>query len=164
MNVHKVVAPKRRCHFGSDVLARKRLKAADLPLVPELVAGGDYTTAGGRAACGQILESGQPFTALFCASDIMAHGAKEELAACGLSVPQDVAIIGFDDMEMSSLPGVSLSSISCRPASLAGKAIDRLIHKIDADGTEEQGVHGVEPCALIIRSSTTGPDMAGDTP
>lgn len=141
---------------------REGLKAADLPMVPELVARGDYTRAGGRAACRQILDSGQPFTALFCASDIMAYGAMAELAARGLRIPQDVAIIGFDDMEMSSLPGVSLSSISFRPASLAGKAIDRLIHKIDADGTEEQNVHEVESCALVIRSSTAGPDMAGD--
>lgn len=133
---------------------RSGLEGAGLSVPQELVVRGDYMRAGGRAACRAMLESGKAFTALFCASDIMAYGAMDELAARGLRVPQDVAIIGFDDMEMSSLPGISLSSISFRPASLARKAIDRLIDRIGAPAADTPTTHDVEPCALVIRRST----------
>lgn len=120
----------------------------------ELVVRGDYTRSGGRAACSKLLDSDHVFTALFCASDIMAYGVMDELSARGLRIPQDIALIGFDDMEMSSLPGVNLSSISFKPASLAGKAIDRLITKITSLDISEGIRHDVEPCSLVIRNST----------
>ncbi len=130
------------------------LRAAGLVIKPELVVRGDYTRVGGRAACSKLLDCGHVLTALFCASDIMAYGAMDELSARGLRIPQDVAIIGFDDMEMSSLPGVSLSSVSFRPASLAGKAIDRLIAKIIAPDSFDDTCLAVEPCSLVVRGST----------
>jgi LacI family transcriptional regulator len=130
------------------------LGAAKLSVAPELVVGGNYTRDGGRQACRQMLASGHSFTALFCASDIMAYGAMDELASQGLCIPRDVAIVGFDDMEMSSLPGVNLSSISFQPASLARKAIDRLINKIDRPDSAATAAHEIEPCSLVVRAST----------
>jgi DNA-binding LacI/PurR family transcriptional regulator len=132
---------------------------AGLDATPDLVVGGNYTREGGRAACKQMLDSGHAFTALFCASDIMAYGAMEELAARQLVVPQDVAIIGFDDMEMSSLPGVNLSSISFHPGQLAHKAINRLIQKIGRTEPNAPNLHELEACSLVTRASTSGASL-----
>ncbi|WP_018689577.1 LacI family DNA-binding transcriptional regulator [Ahrensia kielensis] len=136
---------------------------AGLAVIPELVVRGNYTREGGRAACQLMLDSGFPFTAIFCASDIMAYGAMDELAARGLKIPQDVAIVGFDDMEMSSLPGVSLSSISFHPASLARQAIERLIKKIEKPESAGSSIHELQSCSLVVRNSTVGPFLQGSS-
>ncbi|WP_282060396.1 LacI family DNA-binding transcriptional regulator [Roseobacter litoralis] len=134
------------------------LGEAGIALSADLVGRGNYTREGGQAACRQMLDSGQPFTALFCASDIMAYGAMDELAARDLRVPQDIALIGFDDMEMSSMPGVSLSSISFQPAVLARKAIAQLLDRIKGPKPAESEIRrDLEPCSLVVRASTVLP-------
>ncbi|MBU2868417.1 LacI family DNA-binding transcriptional regulator [Pacificibacter marinus] len=130
------------------------LKTAGLPMSSELIVSGNYTREGGLLACQQILDSGRHPTAIFCASDIMAYGAMDELAARGLRIPQDVAIIGFDDMELSSLPGVSLSSISFQPAVLACRAIAQLIDRIELSDPFADRAYERVPCSLVVRAST----------
>lgn len=64
---------------------------------PALIASGSHTTPGGRRAMAQILQSCEPFSAVLASNDLSAVGAREILHENGLSVPEDVALIGFDD-------------------------------------------------------------------
>jgi LacI family transcriptional regulator len=82
---------------GLDRLAGYREALADAGLTEAAVEDGDFTTDGGAAAMERILDSGVQIDAVFVASDLMARGALEVLRRSGRRVPDDVALIGFDD-------------------------------------------------------------------
>ena len=88
---------------------QEALQAAGLPFDPALVLPGQYTEDSGRMAVELLLDSGQPFTAIFAANDQMAFGAALALHRRKLKVPQDVSLVGFDDVATSiySLPPLS---------------------------------------------------------
>lgn len=98
-------------HIGGDQShsdARERLagyqaalEAAGLPFRPELVECGNYLEEGGRQAAERLLASPHRFTALFAANDQMAMGAAVALHKAGLRVPQDISLVGFDDLALA---------------------------------------------------------------
>lgn len=77
---------------------RAALEAAGLEVEPGLVLPGNFTEASGLAAVERLIDSGEPYTALFAANDQMAFGARLALHRRGLRVPQDVSLVGFDDL------------------------------------------------------------------
>jgi DNA-binding LacI/PurR family transcriptional regulator len=79
---------------------RDALRAWDLP--EGEIADGNFTADGGAEAMRRILESGNRPDAVFVASDLMARGALTVLAAAGLRVPEDIAIMGFDDSPVAT--------------------------------------------------------------
>lgn len=82
---------------GVDRLEGYRAALAAAGLAPGPIEDGNFTADGGSAAMQRIIDSGAEFDALFAASDLMARGALTALARAGVRVPEDVAIIGFDD-------------------------------------------------------------------
>lgn len=133
------------------------LENSGITFDPCLLENGEYTRQGGRAACQRLLSSGQSFTAIFCASDLMAYGAMDALALRGLRVPEDMSLIGFDDMSLSSLPGIDLASVSFNPALLAKNAMEQLIRIIENPGDNQTPEHSVSPCTLVKRGSVSTP-------
>ncbi len=79
---------------------REALDAAGLEPGPMAV--GDFTIDSGAAAMAEILRTGEPFDAVFVASDLMARGALSVLERAGIRVPDAVAVIGFDDSSMAT--------------------------------------------------------------
>ncbi|THF86676.1 LacI family transcriptional regulator [Deinococcus sp. KSM4-11] len=80
--------------------------------VPDaLIEPGEYTEEGGRQAAERLLDSGLPFTALVCANDQMALGARLTLYRRGIRVPEDVSLTGFDDVFTSSLMTPPLTTV-----------------------------------------------------
>jgi LacI family transcriptional regulator len=77
---------------------RAALQAAGVELEPELVIPGQYTEDSGRLAVERLLDSRQAFTAIFAANDQMAFGAALALHRRKLRVPDDVSLVGFDDL------------------------------------------------------------------
>jgi LacI family transcriptional regulator len=77
---------------------RAALEAAGIAFEPALVAPGQFNEESGRLAIEQLLVSRQRFTAVFCANDQMAFGAALALHQRGLRVPDDVSLVGFDDL------------------------------------------------------------------
>ena len=126
-----------------------------LTLYPELMVSGQYTRQGGRAACERLLAGPRSFSAVFCASDLMAYGAMEALASHALKVPEDISVVGFDDMSMSSLPGINLSSVSFDPVQTGQRAVEQLIRRIEQSETAQGAeVHEVAVCSLVKRGTT----------
>lgn len=132
------------------------LAGAGLRDLPELMISGEYTRQGGRIACEKLLATGRSFSAIFCASDLMAYGAMEALASHKLMVPEDVSIVGFDDMSMSSLPGINLTTVSFDPVKTGKRAIEQLIRRIEKPSAASASeVHEIAACSLVKRGSTT---------
>lgn len=77
---------------------RAALEAAGIAYVPALVMQGDFTEASGLSAVERLIDSREPFTAIFAANDQMAFGAGLALYRRKLRVPQDVSLVGYDDL------------------------------------------------------------------
>ena len=133
------------------------LEKAGIARISGLIENGEYTRIGGQAACHRLLSSKESFSAIFCASDLMAYGAMDALASQGLSVPEDMSLIGFDDMSMSSLPGIDLATVSFNPALLAKNAIEQLISIIENPAGIRTPLHAVSRCKLVVRGSVSQP-------
>lgn len=82
-----------------------------LEITPDLIAYGSHSASGGRRAMEQILASGAAFTAVLASNDRSALGAMQALEQAGLRVPQDVAIIGFDDRPEAAAHVPSLTTV-----------------------------------------------------
>jgi DNA-binding LacI/PurR family transcriptional regulator len=135
---------------------RKALKAAGLAHDPSLeLAGTGYHRDDGAASMRELLALPEPPDAVFCFNDLLALGALRALADAGLSVPDDVAVVGFDDIEDGRYHSPSLTTISPDKEWLAENAVGLLLERIAGDRDSARRNLSV-PYTLEIRESTTG--------
>ena len=80
---------------------RQALAAADLPFDPELTRDGNWQPVSGYERTHELMRLPSPPTAIFCANDLMAIGCYEALRELGLRIPDDVAVMGYDDREIA---------------------------------------------------------------
>jgi LacI family transcriptional regulator, repressor for deo operon, udp, cdd, tsx, nupC, and nupG len=134
---------------------RDALQAAGLPVDPALEHLGYFTVEGGRAAARRLLALPERPTAFFAESDEMAYGALREIRAAGRRVPEDIAVIGFDDQPLSDL--MDLSTVRQPVADQALDITTRLLALIaeDDDGPARHP-SVVLPTELVVRGSTVG--------
>lgn len=93
---------------------------------PALVAEGDFTEAGGRAAMERLLRAAPELDAVFVASDLMALGALGALRAQGRRVPEDVAVVGFEDSELAQHSDPPLTTVR-QPIDEMGRTMARVL-------------------------------------
>ncbi len=121
------------------------------------IAYGDYSFQGAAAATRQLLTSGKPIDAIFCASDYMAFAALDVIKyEFNLSVPKDISIVGVDDVPEASHSAYDLTTYSQPASSLAEEAIKIIDQQIANPGRRAQRreVRG----QLILRGSARHPD------
>jgi LacI family transcriptional regulator len=131
---------------------RQALEAAGRSFDPTLVQEGGWTRQGGRAAM-RALMSARPYPdAVFCANDLMAIGAMDVVHELGLRVPDDVALVGFDDVEAATLVTPTLTTVT-NPAYDAGRYAGKLlVERMSGDYSEGRRTV-VLPCRLVKRQS-----------
>ena len=129
------------------------LLGAGLRAPRQLRVHGDWTRAGGRAAMHRLMRLGSPPDAVFCANDLMAIGALDAVRELGLVVPQDVRVVGFDDIDAASLISPALTTIA-NPAYETGWTAGKLV--LDRLQLRHTGSRRtvVLPCRLIVRDTT----------
>lgn len=109
---------------------QRSLHQAGLRPNPALTAYGDWSATSGYQATQQILSRGQPFTALFAQNDQMAVGAIRTLREAGQQVPDDVSVIGYDDIPLASYFDPPLTTLR-QPLQLCGeRAVQLLVQSI----------------------------------
>ncbi|HET8926367.1 MAG TPA: LacI family DNA-binding transcriptional regulator [Microbacterium sp.] len=135
---------------GVDRLAGFRDALAEAGLAEVAVEDGGFTTDGGAAAMRRILDSGAEVDGLFIASDLMARGAMTALAQHGLRVPDDVAIVGFDDSPVATSVTPQLTTMR-QPSLEQGERMAGLLLDILA-GRSPQHVTILET-ELVVRES-----------
>ena len=84
----------------------------------------------GRRGLAQLFERGARPTAVFCSSDLLAHGALEEARSRGLSVPRDLALVGFGDLEFTSHTTPALSTVRVDRAAIGRQAAELILARI----------------------------------
>ncbi|GCE31065.1 LacI family transcriptional regulator [Dictyobacter alpinus] len=132
------------------------LKQAELTYQEHLLVATTLTREGGAAAMIQLLHLPTPPTSVFAVNDIVAVGAMQEALRLGYRVPEQLSIVGFDDITLAANTLPAMTTVR-QPKSLLGRtAVELLLDRIDQyeDGT---GRELQLPCALIVRESTMHP-------
>jgi len=130
---------------------RDALAAAGLPFRVELVEPGDFTGEGGRAAMERLLACEPRLDGLFAASDAMAAGALEALVAAGRAVPGEVAVMGFDDVDLAVRTTPPLSTMRQPFEQMTRALVDLALRRIAG---EEEPEHVILSPTLVRRGST----------
>lgn len=156
------IGRRRIAHIAGDpsfAAARDRVEGVEAALAERglsLAGGppmfGTWSEAWGRSAVRTLLQSGEEIDGLVCASDQIARGALDALKEAGRRVPQDVAVVSFDNWEILATGSApQLTSVDMCFESLGRLAARKLFAALD--GEVERGRH-TEPCRLVIRGST----------
>ena len=126
------------------------MRAAGIAPDPALPQGAVSSEASGYAAARSLLDSGRSFDAIFAASDLIAIGAMRALAEAGLRCPQDVALIGFDDIPAASQTSPTLTTVMQDMKGAGELLVDALLRRIGGADAERTML----PAKLIKRQST----------
>ena len=131
---------------------QQAMKEAGLTVPPEYVVEGDWSVESGRRAISALLALPAPPTAVFAASDTMAIGALDAAEKLNYRVPEDIAIIGFDDIPAASWVRPQLSTVAQYPGEmgtlLANALFDRILNQYNGPGRCFE-----VPCHFIERAS-----------
>lgn len=132
---------------------RVALEEAGLKFDERLVMKGDFTYRGGIQGANRLMQLPEPPTAIFVCNDTMCIGALRALRERGLRVPDDVSLVGFDDIALAAFAHPSLTTVRQPKYEKGEMVVERLIDRISDDEPEqiEEILLDVE---LIIREST----------
>jgi len=119
---------------------------------PELIELGAWTIQGGYEAMNRLIGRGIPFTGVIAHNDHMAMGAIRALQDAGLRVPEDVSVVGCDDVDFARFTNPPLTTVRISFERTGIMAVRTLLQRIDGDEAIPDRV--VLPCSIIIREST----------
>jgi DNA-binding LacI/PurR family transcriptional regulator len=163
---HRRIAFIKGQEFSSDTEIRwinieKVAEQLGLPITPALVAqleGDSPTPEPGFNATRKLLAAGKPFTALFAFNDISAMGAIRALREAKLRVPQDVSVVGFDDIQGAAYQNPALTTVRQPLREMGRIAAETLLCRIRNTGKDSQGGEMVVKPELVLRETTCPPN------
>jgi DNA-binding LacI/PurR family transcriptional regulator len=142
---------------------RQGLELGGIKLGDERIVVGPATFDGGVAAFHRIWEDGLRPTAILAMSDVMAIGVMWAVREVGLRVPQDVSVVGFDDLDVASYSNPPLTTVH-QPIRQKGEESARLLLRMIARPDLDRPEHKTLDTRLIIRASTGAPVRGGVRP
>lgn len=128
---------------------------ADLPVPGELVVPGLFDVASGARAAQRLLDLAPDLTAVFATSDISAIGVLGTLRDRGRRVPDDVAVVGYNNLDLAAALPVPLTSVDSRLTDIGRLAMSTLLQLIDGQTPVSQRL----PPTLVVRASTGAPGV-----
>jgi LacI family transcriptional regulator len=139
-------------HDADERLAgyRRALTEAQLDIDPALIVEGNYHEASGMLAMNRLFDSHQQFTAVFAANDLSAYGARLALYRKGIRVPDDISLVGFDDLPGSSYTTPPLTTIRQPLYDMGRIATQALLRLINGDPAQGE----IPPVELVVRETT----------
>jgi LacI family transcriptional regulator len=130
---------------------RQALADAALLYPEELVYNGDFRPPSGMAAFRQLFSLPDPPTSIFACNDMMAIGVLRAAVEAGVRVPQDLALVGFDNIEISQFAYPALTTIAQQKDEIGRQAVQRIIELIS--GAERDSRKILVPTRLVVRES-----------
>ncbi len=144
--------------IGSSYVSRHRLlgyreglEEAGIAFDESYVVASDFEKEGGYRAMKRLLELSTPPTAVICSSDTGAVGAIQAIREAGLSVPGDISVVGFDDIDLASHVHPALTTVRQDTNTIGRKAIELLDALITDEETEPP--EAIVPTTLVVRES-----------
>lgn len=134
----------------------QRLRAAATPLDPRLRRVGQYSHTSGYQSCLDLLTTDPRPTAVFAANDVIAFGALDAARRLGIRVPEELSIVGFDDIDMAGWEAFNLTTARQPLADMARAAAKLLLERIASEEPLEPR-RRVFPVELVHRSTLAGP-------
>jgi DNA-binding LacI/PurR family transcriptional regulator len=131
---------------------RAALEAAGLPTAGELIRRDDFCTEGGRRQARELLAMAQPPTAIVAGNDPQAFGVLQALGERGLRAPDDLSVVGFDDVPVASWATPALTTVRQPLAAMAATAF-RMLHGRPGAGEP----HHIELATTLVIRESTGP-------
>lgn len=128
----------------------RALREAGVPLRPELVVQGDFMESGGLLAMNRLLDSAQPFTAVFAANDQTAFGARMAMYRRGVRVPDDVSLLGVDDLPGAAYATPPMTTVHQPLYEMGLAAAQALLGMLGHHGVQTP----VPPLELVVRETT----------
>ncbi|WP_051712794.1 LacI family DNA-binding transcriptional regulator [Actinoalloteichus caeruleus] len=141
---------------------RSAMAAAGLPVLPELIAVGDFTLESGRRRAGDLLDLPEPPTAVFACTDQMALGVCDAARERGLTVPEDLSVVGFDDLPEARWARPALTTVRQPLNEMASAAIGLLVRLMRGETAEADRIE-LSTC-LVKRASTSAPSLGFPAP
>ncbi|RME90395.1 MAG: LacI family transcriptional regulator [Anaerolineae bacterium] len=130
------------------------LREAGIAMDEGLVREGDYTPASGFAAMQDLLAISPPPDAVFVASDVVAMGALQAIKRAGLRIPEDIAVVGFDDVPLAAYYDPPLTTVHLPAYGLGWAAAERLIRLIQGETLDRPALF--LESELVVRESSVG--------
>lgn len=130
---------------------QKTLQECGIPVDQDLIRYGEPTITGGFEQAEALLATGKRFTAIFAAGDTMALGAIKALKKNGVRVPEDCAVVGFDDIALSALWDPPLTTIRQPKEEIGRRAFRKLLALMKKQPL--LNTQDILPCELVIRES-----------
>lgn len=131
---------------------KAQLKRQSIDLPDDMVIESAYSIQDGRRACALLLSRAQtPPSAILCGNDILALGALAECQARGLKIPEDISIVGFDNIEFSMHSTPPLTTIDVPAERMGEAAADYILKQLNG---EEVSLHNPVDVELILRDSS----------
>ncbi|NYF78683.1 LacI family DNA-binding transcriptional regulator [Granulicella arctica] len=118
---------------------------------------GDHQLEGGMAGMTKLLDNPKPPSAVLCSNDLMAIGALRTLQTSGLRVPEDMSIVGFDDIHLAEFVNPPLTTVRMSQVELAREAIQVLIARIEKLNPADHPASQPVSTRLVIRGTTAPP-------
>jgi LacI family transcriptional regulator len=131
---------------------RQALERHGIPLDEQLIVDGDFKEAGGYSSAKTLLNLPARPTAIFAASDLMAVGAFVAIREAGLLIPDDIAVVGFDDIPIAKLVNPALTTVAQFQGKLGQRAAEMLFERLNGSAPEV-GYCEEMPYELIVRES-----------
>jgi LacI family transcriptional regulator len=141
---------------------RGALAAAGIPWEAELETEADFEIGPGAEAAGALLDLPRPPTAIFAFNDALAIGALQAARARGVGVPDQLSIVGYDDIKSTTVVVPSLTTIRQPLAEMGRTAVNLLMRLLD--GSTGETVQFELATRLVVRDSTGAPKHGRSTP
>jgi DNA-binding LacI/PurR family transcriptional regulator len=122
---------------------------------PDLIIEGDHTMEGGMAAFTRLLAGQVQPTAVLCSNDMTAIGVMRESHDAGISIPNDLSVIGFDDIRLAQFVLPPLTSVQMSQAELARLAFNALMSEVERETPAPNGTEYLLKTNLVLRESTS---------
>ncbi|WP_105631871.1 DNA-binding transcriptional regulator CytR [Cronobacter dublinensis] len=142
------------CHYRLQGYVQA-LRRSGMTVDPHYIARGDFTFEAGASALEQLLSLPQPPTAIFCHSDVMALGAMSMAKRRGYRIPDDISIIGFDNIALAEFCDPPLTTVAQPRFDIGREAMLLLLSQLNGH-TVSSGSRLLD-CELVLRGTTRAP-------
>jgi DNA-binding LacI/PurR family transcriptional regulator len=132
---------------------KKALQAYNIEQRKDYFWEGDFLKESGYRGGKRFLEMAEPPTAVFAANDYMALGTYQAIAEGGLRIPEDIALVGFNDIEFTAMKGIELTTIGQKKFEMGALAVKALVEKIEGGESKSCTKEILLKPELIIRKT-----------